>query len=355
MSSRDEGASTVRLTASPLTLRFRRTFAISRGGRDQARNVLAVIERDGVVGIGEGAPNLYYDGQTQETALAGMAEMEGHLAADPYAAEVIGEALARAFPAQSGARAAVDIALHDWIGRRLGVPVASLFGLPTGLRMSTSYTISLGSREDVVDAVEQAEGWPLLKLKLGGDDDLGLAEAALNASSAIVRVDANAAWTVDEAIEKGRALSGMGVELIEQPIPPGDPDVLRRVSGAVDAPIVADEDCRTSRDVQRLAGCVDGVNIKLAKTGGIREALNTALVARALGLNVMLGTMAESSIGTAAMAQLIPLARWVDLDGPLLLRPEDDLAKGLRYEDGQILMPEGPGIGVTLREGRPVG
>lgn len=343
------------LTGSPLTLRFKRAFAISRGSRDYARNVLAVVERDGIVGIGEGAPNAYYYGQTQDTALAAVAEMGSHLACDPFATEAVAEALARAFPTQPGARAAVDIALHDWIGRRLGVPVASLFGLQTGLRMPTSYTISLGGRDSVREAVEQAEGWPLLKLKLGGDDDLGLVETALSASSATVRVDANAAWTVDEAVEKGRALSDMGVELIEQPIPPGDPDGLKRVSEEVDAPIVADEDCRTSADVPRLAGCVDGVNVKLAKTGGLREALKTALVARAHGMHVMLGTMAESSIGTAAMAQLIPLARWADLDGPLLLRAEDDPAEGLRYENGEIVMPEGPGIGVTLPLGRPVG
>jgi L-alanine-DL-glutamate epimerase-like enolase superfamily enzyme len=266
------------------------------------------------------------------------------------ATEAIHERLLDAFPTQPGARAAVDIAVHDWIGRRLGVPVASLLGLPTGLRMPTSFTISLGDRGSVAEAVEAADGWPLLKVKLGGEDDLGLMETIRDLTDALIRVDANAAWSVPEAIEKCRALAEMNVELVEQPIEPGRPDDLRRVREAVAVPIVADEDSRDSRDLAALVGCVDGVNIKLAKTGGLREGFRMALAARAMGLDVMLGTMAEGVLGTSAAAQLIPLARWADLDGPLLLRAEDDPFVGVRYEEGMILMPEGPGLGVRRAE-----
>lgn len=340
------------LTSEPLTMAFVRTFAISRGSRSTAANVLVRLEGDGVVGWGEGAPNRYYYGQEQVSAVRAAQPMAACIGDDPFATEEVHDRLLAGFPDQPGARAAVDGALHDWLGKRLAVPVASLLGLPTGGRLTTSFTISLGGRGSVREAVEAAEEWPILKIKLGGEDDLGLMETVRALTDALLRVDANAAWTVSEAIEKCRVLGEMGVELVEQPVPPGRPEDLKRIREATQVPIVADESCESAADLPKLAGCVDGVNIKLAKTGGIREALRMALCARTLGLDVMLGCMVEGALGTAAAAQLLPLARWADLDGPLLLRVDDDPFEGLRYEEGAILMPDGPGLGVTRKEAR---
>ncbi len=338
-----------RLTASVLTMRFRRTFRIARGARDVQHNVVARFERDGIVGWGESAPSAYYFGQTAEAAAAHVPEMAPLLGDDPFDREAIAARLRAAFPEQPSARAAVDIALLDWAGQRLGVPIASLLGLEAATVRETCFTISLGKPEEAREAAREAADLPILKLKLGGADDLAMVEAVRSVTDARLTVDANAAWSVEEAISRCRALEPYGVELVEQPIAPGNPEGLRRVREAAAIPIVADEDCRTSEDIPGLVGCVDGVNLKLAKSGGLWEAFRMALLARALGLEVMLGTMVESPIATAAIAQLLPLARWVDLDGPLLLRPEDAPASGLRYERGRIATPPGPGLGLAVR------
>ncbi len=339
----------MQLTATDLTMRFRRTFRISRGARDEQRNVLVTVEKDGVQGLGEASPSPYYFDQTADATFGAAVAMGGLLNGDPFDTEGLAERLAAHFPERPAARAAVDLAVHDWIGKKLGVPVARLFGLPTGLRKPTSFTLSIGDRASVREAAEEAAGAAILKVKLGGEDDIGALEAIREVSNAPLYVDANAGWFPEQAFRMCEELKEFGVVLIEQPLPPGQYDDLRKLRDITGIPIVADEDCRTSADIPALVGCVDGINIKLAKSGGLREALRMALIARALGLDVMLGTMVESSIGVAAAAQLLPLARWVDLDGPLLLNAEDDPCTGLVYEDGQIVMPEGPGLGVTLK------
>lgn len=341
-----------RLTASLLTMRFRRTFRISRGARDVQHNVLVRFEHEDVVGWGESAPSAYYFGQTAESAVAGVAAMEACIGEDLLDREGIDARLRAAFPEQPSARAAVDIALHDWAGRKLGVPVACLLGLASGTSRETCFTISLGDLAETREAALEAAHLPILKLKLGGEHDLALVETVRRVTQARLVVDANAAWTVEEAIAKCRALEPLGVEMVEQPIAPGNPEGLRRVRGESPLPIVADEDCRTAADIPALVGCVDGVNLKLAKSGGLWEAFRMALLARALGLDVMLGTMVESPVATSAIAQLLPLARWVDLDGPLLLRSEDFPASGLRYQDGRICTPTAPGLGLEPTAGR---
>jgi L-Ala-D/L-Glu epimerase len=337
-----------RLTAFPLTMRFRRTFRIARGARDVQHNILVRFEHEGVVGWGEGAPSPYYHGQTMGSALASVYGMEELIGRDPFDREEIARRLRAHFPEQLAAREAVDVALHDWAGRRLSIPVASLLGLPVGCSAETSLTISLGTPEEAREAALEAGDWPILKLKLGGEHDLEAVRAVREVSSARLYVDANAAWTVREAVKKCKALCEMGVELIEQPIPPGNIEGLRWIHDRCPRALVADEDAVTSEDLPRLVGAVDGVNIKLAKTGGLDEAFRMATLARELGLFVMLGTMAESPIATSAAAQLLPLARWVDLDGPVLLLEEDCPAEGLRYEDGRIVAPEGPGLGLRV-------
>lgn len=337
------------LTAQLLSMRFRQTFRISRSARDVQHNALARFERDGLVGWGEAAPSAYYRGQTAESARAAIEAMARLVADDSVDREALAERLRRAFPDQPSARNAVEMALLDWAGKRAGLPLASLLGLPAGAEAETAFTISLGSPEEARASALHAAGAPILKLKLGGGDDLALVRAVREVSPARLWVDANAAWSLEEACVRCAALAELGVELIEQPIAPGSPESLRSVRRESPVPIVADEDCLTAEDVYALTDAVDGVNIKLAKTGGLHEALRTAMLARSLGLGVMLGTMVESSLGTAAMAHLLPLARWVDLDGPLLLRSEDDPWEGLCYAEGSIRAPRAPGVGVSLR------
>lgn len=255
----------------------------------------------------------------------------------------------RALPGYPAARCAVDIALHDLAARRSGLPLHAFLGL-TGLgRPATSFTVGLGETESMIrEARTAAERFPALKVKLG----MGArgVEAVLRIREALpevaIRVDANGGWTPREAVEYLHRLEPARLELVEQPVPPGSPEALRFVRERVGVPIFADESVRSAADVLALAGCVDGVNLKLLKCGGIRPTLAAAQVARACGLSVMLGCMAEGAVGIAAAAHIAGIADLVDLDGILLLR--DDPWGGVRFHNGVVEPPEGPGLGLQI-------
>jgi L-alanine-DL-glutamate epimerase-like enolase superfamily enzyme len=267
---------------------------------------------------------------------------------DPFQLEDLLSALP---PGSQAARAAVDMALHDLVGKRLGTPLYRLLGLNPQRVPETSLTIGLGAVEEVQAKAREATGFPILKLKLDSDSEhsLALARSVRAVSDARLVADANCAWTADQAMKLIPALADLGLEWIEQPLPEDDLEGMRRVREASPLPVFADEPVRTALDIPRLARCVDGVNIKVQKAGGLREAWRMIAVARAHDLQVMLGCMVETSVGITAAAHLAPLVDWADLDGTLLIR--DDPFSGLQVESGRLLLPNRPGLGVRHPSG----
>jgi len=319
------------------------TFVISRGAQDAAEVVQVEVRHAGVAGHGEAAPIERY-GESAASAKAFAEESADLLGEDPFALEEIGERL-RERPGEQAAKAGIDAALHDLCGKLLGVPVWRLLGLRRS-GPPTSWTVWLGDPDEMARRGERASGrFRRLKLKLGGGDGLDVERVrAVHAACDVpLQVDVNEFWSLDEALEALPQLAELGVEYCEQPLPAGDAagSELKRRSPL---PIYVDEDCHTLADVPACAERAHGINIKLAKSGGIREGVRMAHAGRALGLGVMLGCMLESGLGIAAAAQMACLCDHVDLDGNLLLR--DDPWPGVELVDGVQLPSEEPGLGV---------
>ena len=249
------------------------------------------------------------------------------------------------------ARCALDLALHDRIGRRRGQPLFELLRLPQPPSLPTAVTIGIDEPQEMARQARALARYPILKLKLGSDDDEArLAAVRAARPDARLFIDANAAWQPDEALERLQALLPHGLELVEQPVPRDDFAGMGRVQAQLDVPVVADEAVQTLQDVQRLAAAgVQAINIKLMKVGGLAPALEMIRTAREAGLRIMLGCMIETSLGVTAVAHLAGLADWLDLDAPLLLA--NDPFAGIAYDErGSVLHPMRPGIGVKIRE-----
>jgi len=324
-----------------LEVHTRRTFSIARSSADAFERVVFEIEAEGVKGRGEAAPSAYY-GQVA----SGVAVALEHVAIkDPWDIE---GTLARNVRLPPSALAALDNALHDLAARRLGVPVYRLLGLAKPEPVS-AYTLGIADRETTVADAERLREFPILKVKVGGWGDVETLRAVREASGADLWVDANEAFSPEAAIDVVAELKEMGVRMIEQPVPASaGPGALGRVTEAASpVPVIADESSIDARDVPALAGYVSGVNVKLAKCGGIRSALKMIHTARAHGMLVMLGCMVETSLGIAAAAHLSGLVDFVDLDGAVLLA--DDPYSGPTYANGRILLSEEPGFGVVPR------
>lgn len=302
------------------------------------------LAHEGVEGWGEAAPLDTY-GQTLESAEFALASMAPLVRRNPMHVERIVDDLLAAHSDQRAAVAAVDAALHDWLGKRFDVSTANWLGLDSGRHPATSFTIGIDEPDRIAEKVSEAEAYPILKVKVGSDhDEEVLSIVRQHAPRKTIRVDANTAWSVDGALARLPMLASFGVELLEQPITAGDLEGLRRLKEADVCAIVADESCVVRADVATLAGCVDGINIKLSKCGGIREAVKMIHIARGLGMRVMLGCMIESALGVAAAAQLAPLADWLDLDSHLLLSSRP--FTGLGGDGGRLTIGGSPGLGV---------
>jgi L-alanine-DL-glutamate epimerase-like enolase superfamily enzyme len=338
----------VRLTAEPLDLELAAPFRIARSVQREAHNVLVRIEADGIVGIGEAAPKAFY-GETRPGALAALDLFADELGDDPAAIADITSRLDHLLHGNAAAKAAVDMALYDLIGQRLGVPVYRLLGLSAAQTPVTSYTISIDTPENMARAARHAREYSVLKIKLGTPHDLEMVRAIRDVTDVALRVDANAAWTPKQAITTINALAPYHIELVEQPVARGDLAGMRLVREHVSVPIIADESCVTLEDVPRVAACADGINIKLMKCGGLYHALQMIHAARAHHLQVMLGCMIESSLAITAAAQLSPLADYADLDGALLLA--QDPYDGVSVQGGKLVLPDRPGLGVRPRPG----
>ena len=328
--------------AEIVRLQLAETFVISRESQDWADVVQVSLTHDGVVGRGEAAPIDRYD-ETAASALGFVEQHGGLVGDDPFALEEVGARLAE-IPGEQAGKAALDAALHDLQGKLLGVPVTRLLGLPRA-GPPTSWTVWLGDPDDMARRAESASArFHRLKLKLGGGDglDVDRVRAVRRVTDRPLQVDVNEWWSLDEALEACVELARLGVEYVEQPLRQGSDDgvELRRRSPL---PIYVDEDCHTLADVAACAAIAHGITIKLAKSGGIREAIRMAHAARALGLGVMLGCMIESGLGIAAGCAVAPLCDHVDLDGNLLLA--HDPSPGPVFRDGVQQPSEGVGLG----------
>ncbi len=331
-------------------LNLKHVWRISRDQATYKENVFVFIEHEGIIGMGEAAPNIRYQ-ETTASVLDFLKRAESHLEqADPWQFYTLSADMRKLDSGQSAARAAIDMALMDWIGKRLELPLYRYWGLPPSPAPLTSYSIGIDEPDKIKEKVQEAQAYPILKIKLGSSDDEAIMRMVRETTDRPVRVDANEAWHSPEAaLEKIHWLAGLNVEFVEQPLPAGrlqDVAWLRRRSPL---PLVADEDVKTAADIPALASVYDGINIKLMKSGGLQEALRMIHVARACGLKVMLGCMIESSLAITAASHLSPLADWLDLDGNLLLT--NDPYSGSTVAGGKMVLPQGPGIGAVPHSG----
>ncbi|HEX5005327.1 MAG TPA: dipeptide epimerase [Gemmatimonadales bacterium] len=337
----------LRLQAEYLALRTRHPFIIARGGQSDYRTVwIRLTDADGNEGWGEAAPTRFY-GETPETVMETLQVYAQHLPADPFDLDETDRRLETVLKGNPSARAAISAAMHDLVGKRLGVPVYKLWGLDPAKAPQSTFTIGIDTPERIRMKVQEAAEYPILKIKLGSDRDLEILEAIRGATDRELRVDANAGWTVKHTLRMLPVLEEFGVTVLEQPLVPTDLEGLGVVRRAARIPLIADESCRTCSDIPGLVGQVDGINIKLAKCGSLREAIRMIATARAHHLTVMVGCMIESSLAITGAAHFTPLVDIVDLDGAALLA--EDPFVGATIAGGQVRLPTGPGLGVTPR------
>jgi len=341
----------MRLEHEIMTVRTRTPFVIARGGASEWRLVwVRVIDDDGAEGWGEAAPSRFY-GETTETVIAALDRLAIVLdGANAWSLEALEAEMHRVIRFNASAKSAVSAALHDLAARRLGVPLYRMLGLDPARAPRSSYTIPITTDDDALRrALEDAAQYPVLKVKLGGPRDADtIAGVRVAAPDKILRVDANAAWTPKHALHMIDILLDYDVEFVEQPVAAHDIDGLRFVRERSPLPIIADESCLVATDVPKLAGAVDGINLKLAKCGGLREAMKIIATARAHDMTVMIGCMVETSLGITAAAHLAPLLDHADLDGAALLAR--DPFGGATIAGGVVALPHAPGLGVRRRD-----
>ena len=330
----------MRLTYHTIDLELKHPFRISRSVTELKKNVIVQIDE----GIGEAAPSQYY-GESAETVIECLEKVKDLLGDDPFQIESILSNLDRKISGNFSAKAAIDMALHDLVAKRLNLPLYQLLGLDGKIPLVTSYTIGIDTPEKMKEKTRQAKDFLVYKVKVGVENDVEMVKAVREVTDAKIRVDANAGWSAEEALEKIDQLKGYGIEFVEQPIDPEDKAGLKKIKEEAELPIIIDEHLMTSNDIPDFVGLCDGINIKLAKCGGIREALRMIHVARAHGLKVMLGCMIESSVGIAAAAHLGSLVDFLDLDGNLLV--SNDPYEGLILEKGKLYLSDLPGLGVV--------
>jgi L-alanine-DL-glutamate epimerase-like enolase superfamily enzyme len=341
----------MKLRHAPYTLELRHAFGIASNTRTSTPATLVEVEHEGVIGYGEAAMPPYL-GESQATAATFLTRAAALLetAKDPFQLEEILPAIDALAPGNTAAKAAVDIALHDWIGRKVGAPWHRLWGLDAAKAPVTSFTIGIDTPEVVRQRAREASIYKIIKVKLGRDDDSDRAmiEAIRQETDTPITVDANQGWrNRDGALAMIEWLAGRNVLFIEQPMPKEQLDDTAWLRGKSPLPLIADENVQRLADVKKVAGAFHGVNIKLMKCTGLREAHKMILLARALDLKVMLGCMTETSCAISAAAQLSPLVDWADLDGAVLIR--NDCFEGATIVDGKITLNDQPGIGVRKK------
>ena len=329
----------MKLNWEPLALDLKTTFRVAHGASDQRYNVLVYLDD----GVGEAAAVPYY-GETQQGIIEYLKSVPD-LGEDPFDMDTV---LSKRPAGSRAARAAIDEALHDLWGKKLDQPLYKLFGLNPNNLPFTSFTIGI-DEPDVMAEQAKTSGYPILKIKLGSEKDEEILAAIRKVTNAKLFADANAGWGRDQAVQIIPRLQEYNLELIEQPLAVEDVEGYfwlkeKMRSQKVNVPIFADETAKTSHDVVKLAGAIDGVVVKTMKSEGIREALRMIHTARAHDMQIMLSCFVETSVGVTAAAHLAPLCDYADLDGPLLIK--NDPYRGLKYDGAKLTLPNGPGIGV---------
>ena len=351
----------MKATVETLSLWTRHPFVIARGGAQRFRNLVLVLECEGLTGEGEGSPTHYY-GETPEIAETALRHLLTRLEDElsrtglgglsPERIGGIMDAADRVLAGNPAAKAALDGALWDLLGKREGLPVWRLLGLEADelpRSIGSSFTIAMAEPALMLERAEEAvaAGFEVLKVKAGGEGDIEIVEEMAARTGARIRVDANGAWSAREALPRIERLALAGVEFVEQPLEIDDLAGYRAIAGRATLPIVLDESVRDSLGLAVFGEVADGVNLKMSKMGGITRCLEVARSAREANLDLMMGCMIESSLGIAQALQLAPLLRWADLDGALLL--EEDPYTGLVESRGRFTLGETPGLGVARR------
>jgi L-Ala-D/L-Glu epimerase len=334
------------LTTKVVRLNLQHTWTTTMSSSQYRDTLHLAYTRDGVTGHGEGAPIVRYheDALSAQKAVESLRDLL--LAADPMQfAKIMAEVFRRVEGEWAG-KAAIDIALMDWVGQKLKIPLYSYFGLDAKDTPLTTFSIGIDTPEITKQKTREAEDFPVLKVKVGLATDEPTIEAVRSVTKKPLRVDANEGWTdKEEAVRKINWLEKMGVEFIEQPMPAAMLEETRWVRGRVHMPIIADEACQRAADIPKLRDYFDGVNVKLDKSGGMLEAYRMIGIAKALGMKTMLGCMVSSSVSVTAAAHLSPLVDYADLDGNLLIA--NDPFQGIRVEKGKLVLPSRPGLGLV--------
>ena len=331
-----------------LRLNLRHTWTTTMSSSEFRDTLHVAFSRDGITGHGEGAPIVRYHEDAQSARRAVESVKDLVTGADPLRfSKIMGEVFQRV-PGEWAGKAAIDIALLDWVGQKLRIPVYSLFGLDLRDTPMTTFSIGIDTPEITRQKTREAEAYPILKVKVGLDTDEATIAAIRSVTSKPLRVDANEGWKDKEtAARKIDWLSHQGVEFIEQPMPADMFEDALWLHRRAAMPVIADEACQHAGDIPRLKEAYDGVNVKLDKSGGILEAHRMIQIAKALGMKTMLGCMVSSSVSVTAAAHLSPLVDYADLDGNLLIA--NDPFDGVLVEKGKLMLPDRPGLGLTAR------
>lgn len=334
------------LTTKITRLNLQHTWTTTMSSSQYRDTLQTTYTRDGISGHGEGAPIVRYheDAASAQKAVESVRELL--LNADPMQFSKIMAEVFKRVPGEWAAKSSMDIALMDWVGQKLGIPLYSYFGLDRNDAPLTTFSIGIDTPEITKQKTLEAAEYPVLKVKVGLATDEATIEAVRSVTKKPLRVDANEGWKdKEEAVRKINWLEKMGVEFIEQPMAADRLEDQRWIRSRVHIPIIADEACQHASDIPKLKEYFDGVNVKLDKSGGVLEAYRMIQIAKSLGLKTMLGCMISSSITVTAAAHLSPLVDYADLDGNQLI--SNDPYRGVRVERGKLILPTGPGLGLT--------
>lgn len=325
---------------------FVHPFTISKGTKTHQPSLIVSLEHMGIVGHGEAPAITYYD-ITVEKMVEDIERKKLYIEKFAFTEpERYWHYLHHLIPKNPFLVAALDIAAWDLYGKLRRQPLYKIWGLDPSRSPMTDFTIGIDTTEKMV-AKMKATPWPIYKIKVGTPDDVERVAALRQHTDAVFRVDANAGWTLEEAMQKIPLLKELGVELVEQPLAKDNWEGMKTLKAVSPLPLIADESCVFVEDVAKCEGHFHGINIKLTKCSGITPAIKMISEAREKGLSVMVGCMNETTIGSAAIAHLSPLLDYVDMDGPLLLA--EDIAEGLKYDFGKFTIPDNPGLGIQLK------
>lgn len=335
----------MKLKYKTVNLRFQHPFTISKGTKTHQPSLLVELECFGIKGYGE-APAITYYKIPLEKMVADIEAKKTFIEKFAFTEpERYWHYLHHLLPQNPFLVCALDIAAWDIYGKMKRKPLYKLWNLDTSNNPITDFTIGIDTIPEMVAKMNEMP-WPVYKIKLGTSEDVRIMQELRRHTKSVFRIDANAAWRAEEALEKIRIFKDLNVEFIEQPLAKDDWEGMKYLKEHSPLPLIADESCVYEEDVARCAGYFHGINIKLTKCSGITPALRMIKEARQLGLSVMVGSMNESSVGTAAIAHLLPLIDYVDMDGPLLLA--EDVARGVNFDDGKIIYTDGNGLGITI-------